>query len=124
SLTTGVPTGLLVVDQRMLNPPSAAPVLAFDSTGAPRIARFSVAAGVLQPLQPRQAVGGRPVIVRDSVIDPAVDTSGQASFNVGRNPRTAAGIADKGRRLILAVVDGRQMPYSDGMSLRELATLM
>ena len=41
-----------------------------------------------------------------------------------RHPRTAAGVARDGRRLILAVVDGRQSPYSDGMSLNELATLM
>ena len=55
---------------------------------------------------------------------PEVDTFGQASFSAGRNPRTAAGIARDGTRLILAVIDGRQKPYSDGMSLRETATLM
>ena len=77
-----------------------------------------------RPWHPRDAVGGRPLLVRDSAIVGAVETEGQASFNVGRNPRTAAGIASNARRLILAVVDGRQIPYSDGMSLRELATLM
>jgi hypothetical protein len=78
----------------------------------------------LVPFHPYEAVGGRPAILRDSAVIGAVDTQGQASFNVGRNPRTAAGIAANGRRLILAVVDGREMPYSDGMSLRELALLM
>jgi hypothetical protein len=78
----------------------------------------------LTPSHPLQAVGGRPEILRDSIVGADVDTFGQASFNVGRNPRTAAGIASNGRRLILAVVDGREKPYSDGMSLRELATLM
>jgi hypothetical protein len=78
----------------------------------------------LAPFHPYQAVGGRPAILRDSVIGGGVDTEGQASFNVGRNPRTAAAIASNGRRLLLVVVDGREMPYSDGMSLRELAVLM
>jgi hypothetical protein len=77
----------------------------------------------LAPFQPREAVGGRPLLLRDSVVSAAVDTSGQASF-IARNPRTAVGVGRDGKRLILAVVDGRQMPYSDGMSLRELATLM
>lgn len=123
SLATGVPVGLLVVNGTMLTPPTSAPVLAFDSSGAPLIATFVRATGQLLPLYPRDAVGGRPVLVRDSVIVVAVDSAGSASF-IARNPRTAAGIAANGKRLLFVVVDGRQLPYSDGMSLRELATLM
>lgn len=78
----------------------------------------------LAPFFPREAVGGRPLLVRDSAIVADVDTTGQPSFSTGRNPRTAVGIARHGKRLILVVVDGRQKPYSDGMSLRELANLM
>ena len=48
----------------------------------------------------------------------------QAGFASSRHPRTAVGIANAGRRLILVTVDGRQKPYSDGMTLRELADLM
>ena len=77
----------------------------------------------LVPFHPRDAVGGRPMLVRDSAIVPEVETEGQASF-IARNPRTAVGIARSGRRLILAVVDGRQKGYSDGMTLRETAELM
>jgi len=123
SLTTGVPTNLLVVDDRMLTPPSVQPVLAFDSAGAPSIERFSLSGADLRPFHPHEAVGGRPAIVRDSVILAAVDTFGQASF-IARNPRTAAGIANRGHRVMLVAVDGRQAGYSAGMSLRELATLM
>ena len=123
SLATGVPVGLLVVNGTMLTPLTSAPVLAFDSSGAPLIATFVRATGQLLPLYPRDAVGGRPVLVRDSVIVVAVDSAGSASF-IARNPRTAAGIAANGKRLLFVVVDGRQLPYSDGMSLRELATLM
>lgn len=82
---------------------------------------YSVA---ITPLFPREAIGGRPLLVRDSMVVADVDTTGQPSFSTGRNPRTAAGLARDGKRLILVVVDGRQKPYSDGMSLRELANLM
>lgn len=124
SLANGTPTGLLIADGRMITPPSNQPVLAFDSSGTAHIAMFANTGGRLAPFYPRDAVGGRPVLARDSVVAGTVDTEGQASFNVGRNPRTAAGIARGGRWLILVAVDGRQMPYSDGMSLRELANLM
>lgn len=82
--------------------------------------RTSVAIG---PFHPLEAVGGRPILVRDSAIAPDVETEGQPSFR-GRNPRTAVGIANNGRRLILVVVDGRRQPYSDGVTLRELAVVM
>ena len=77
----------------------------------------------LGPIHPREAVGGRPMLARDSAVVPEIETEGQASFRA-RNPRTAAGIARNGTRLILVVVDGRQAPMSDGMTLRELADLM
>jgi exopolysaccharide biosynthesis protein len=63
------------------------------------------------------------MLVRDSVVVGEVDTEGQPSFRL-RNPRTAAGIARDGKRLILVVVDGRQKGYSDGMTLRETANLL
>jgi len=77
----------------------------------------------LAPFFPLEAVGGYPVIVRDSTEAGDLDSSGQATFRA-RNPRTAIGIAQKGRRFFLVAVDGRQQPYSDGMTLHELAKLM
>lgn len=41
-----------------------------------------------------------------------------------RHPRTAAGIDDQGRHLIIAVIDGRQPDWSIGITLPELADLM
>jgi len=123
SLKNGTPDGLLVVDGRMLTPPGPQPVLAFDSSGVPHIDVFRRSGTTLVPFYPLEAVGGRPRLLRDGSIVTEVDTFGQASFR-GRNPRTAAGITRDGKRLILAVIDGRQKPYSDGMSLRETATLM
>lgn len=40
------------------------------------------------------------------------------------HPRTALGFDDSGRWLILAVVDGRQPGYSEGVTLYELAKIM
>lgn len=122
NLQTGAPTNLLVIDGQMLTPPIKQPVLAFDSAGAPHIGFFTLDTGRLLPFHPLQAVGGRPVLVRDSSVVNDVDTFGNASFRE-RNPRTAAGIARNGRRLILAVVDGREYENA-GMTLRETADLM
>lgn len=121
-LKDGAPTNLLVVNGRMLTPPNGKPVLAFDSAGTPHISAFTLRDGQLEPFHPMEAVGGRPIIVSDSAIDGAVDTEGNAGFR-GRNPRTAAGIARRGRRLYLVTVDGRES-QDVGMTLRELGDLM
>jgi phosphodiester glycosidase len=122
NLKDGSPTNLLIVDGRMLAPPDGQPVLAFDSTGVPHISTFTMRDERLAPFYPKNAVGGRPIIVRDSAIDAAVDTMGQTGFRA-RNPRTAAGIARAGRQLILVTVDGRDVQNA-GMTLRELGELM
>jgi hypothetical protein len=78
----------------------------------------------LEPFLPREAVGGFPVLLRDSVPAADLDSAGGAAFGPVRHPRTAVGIAAGGRRVLLVVVDGRQRPYSDGMTLRELAGVL
>lgn len=70
----------------------------------------------------REVVGGWPVLVRDSTITADADAAG-ANFASVRHPRTAIGLRDGGRTLLVVVVDGRQAPYSVGMTLRELAVL-
>lgn len=69
-----------------------------------------------------EAVAGIPALVRDgrNVVGDARLTP---AFRDQRHPRTAVGWTHDGT-LILAVVDGRQPGYSDGMSLDELAELM
>ena len=137
SLANGVPANALVTRGKVLTPPSKQPVFAVDSAGKPHITVLEVRGGAtftvddpalarvsLAPFHPLEAVGGRPRLARDSVIVPEVDTEGQPGFANSRHPRTAIGIADNGRRLLLVVVDGRQAGYSAGMTLRELAVLM
>jgi len=119
--TAGVaipPDGAVVVALR-----TAAPqVRALLATAAPGIeARWHVG---FTPIRPREAVGGFPVLVADSAVLQDLDSAGGAGFAPVRHPRTAVGIASDGRRLLLVTVDGRQLPYSDGMTLRELAELL
>jgi exopolysaccharide biosynthesis protein len=68
-----------------------------------------------------EAVGGFPLLLldRDDALARAEGVSD--AFGVARHPRSAIGWND--RRLFLVVVDGRQAPYSDGMSLAELRDL-
>ena len=79
----------------------------------------------ITPFWPRETVGGRGVLLIDSVVGADVDREGNAGFR-GLHPRTAAGIARVGQsqRLLLAVIDGRQPGYSVGMTLRQTAELL
>jgi hypothetical protein len=78
----------------------------------------------LLPFMPREAAGGFPVLVRDSVEVEGLDAAGGANFGPVRHPRTIVGLAANGRRILLVVVDGRQPGVSAGMTLRESAALM
>ncbi len=75
------------------------------------------------PVTPFNAVGGFPMLLRDSALVATLDTDGADSFR-GVNPRTAAGVAMRGRRLLLLVIDGRRPGYSVGTTTRQTAELM
>ena len=77
----------------------------------------------LAPVTPFNAVGGFPMLLRDSALVATLDADGAASFR-GVNPRTAAGVALRGRRLLLVVIDGRRPGYSVGTTTRQTAELM
>lgn len=70
-----------------------------------------------------EAVGGFPVLVADGRGVYAEQAGVIESFGDARHPRTALGWDEDGRRLFWVVVDGRQAPYSAGMSLPELEWL-
>ena len=77
----------------------------------------------LSPIQPREAVGGFPILVRDSLEVPGLDSAGAANFAPVRHPRTIVGVAAGGRRLLLITVDGRQPGHSAGTTNRESAAI-
>ncbi len=77
----------------------------------------------LAPVMPVEAVGGFPLLVRDSNIVADSTNSGPTAFRA-LNPRTAVGIGANGRRLLLVVADGRQPGKSVGLTINETAQLL
>lgn len=77
----------------------------------------------LVPFHPTEAVGGFPLLVRDSIELPGLDSAGAANFAPVRHPRTLVALGAGGRRLQLITIDGRQPDHSAGMTLREAAQL-
>lgn len=75
------------------------------------------------PVAPMEAVGGFPMLLTNGELASGLETAGGASFR-GLNPRTAVGLAANGRRLLLAVIDGRQPGMSVGMTTEETARLL
>jgi hypothetical protein len=69
-----------------------------------------------------EALGGFPTLLRDGR-DVLHEQVVRDAFGLARHPRTALGWTADQRRLFLVVVDGRQPPYSDGMSLPEMTWL-
>jgi exopolysaccharide biosynthesis protein len=78
--------------------------------------------GTTPPAQAWQAISGHDVLVRDgrNVAPPGK----KPGFARGPHPRTAMGIANGGKTLLLVVVDGRKKGVATGMSLDELAEVM
>ncbi|HEX6313212.1 MAG TPA: phosphodiester glycosidase family protein, partial [Gemmatimonadaceae bacterium] len=89
---------------------------------ASRSGRFAVAVR-LTPIHPIEAVGGFPVLVRDSVEVAGLDSAGAPTFAPVRHPRTIVGVGAGGRRLLLITVDGRQPGHSAGTTNRESAAI-
>jgi hypothetical protein len=97
--------------------PAAGPraALIVDAQKRPRLAMLKDV-----PADALQVIAGSHIIVRDGKT--IVDATG--SFARTRHPRTAVGIADNGKTLVMVVVDGRRAGEAVGMSLTELADLM
>lgn len=91
------------------------PSLVIDAQGRPSIATVAT-----PPSSARQVIAGSDIIVQGGK---DVARTGKG-FPDGPHPRTAAGIADGGKRLVLVVVDGRDKGKAVGMSLTELAKVM
>ncbi len=69
------------------------------------------------PARPYNAISGDPMLVMGGTPIPNLDST-------ELHPRSAVGYSRNSRYLYLAVVDGRQPLYSEGMTLKELADLM
>jgi hypothetical protein len=96
-------------------PDKPRPALVIDATNHPSIGEFKEA-----PSNAKQVVAGSTILLAGG----KVVAESQSKFSTTRHPRTAVGIADSGKRLLLVVVDGRRKGEASGMSLTELADVM
>ncbi len=125
----GTPLGLIIADGRL----KSLPIMARTAMGITRDGRILIdnvsvdTAGNLIPDWLGEgvvyAVGGGPRLVRDGEVNV---TSGEEQFKAdvatGRAPRTAVGVTDDGKLLLVAVT-GRQAYHSIGVTLEELANI-
>ena len=126
----GTPLGLVIIDGRL----KSLPIMDRTAMGITQDGRVLIdnvsldSRGRLVPDWLEEgvvyAVGGGPRLVRDGKIDV---TSQQEQFKadvaIGRAPRTAIGVTDDGKLLLVAVT-GRQAYHSVGVTLEELADIM
>lgn len=112
------------------------PALAWSSRGVPWIGSPSRSGDGLVAFGPDtlaadgsagsrgvQVVGGYPELLDQGRRVGDLVVGGRPGFASSRHPRTAVGFDPDAGVLWLVVVDGRQAPWSDGMSLPELADL-
>ena len=93
----------------------ARPVLMFDAGQNARILSLQEV-----PPSARQIIAGSDILLRDG----KSALNNRSAFATNRHPRTAVGLSDAGKTLVLVVVDGRDAPAAIGMSLSELSDLM
>jgi phosphodiester glycosidase len=70
-----------------------------------------------------EAVGGFPDLIDAGRRVGDLEVGDRPTFAVVRHPRSGVGYDSRTGQLWMVVVDGRQMPYSAGMSLPEFASL-
>lgn len=94
------------------------PSLLIDRDNRPRIEKVQDP----PPADAYELIAGHDVLVKggQNVAPPGL----KPGFARGPHPRTAVGLADGGKTLLLVVVDGRKKGVAVGMSLQELADVM
>jgi exopolysaccharide biosynthesis protein len=116
--TPAAVSGPAVTDGKLWAP-SAKPRAAFliDAKKQPAVAEVQE-----PPEDARQVIAGSNLLVVEGKnVAPAPE---KGSLSKGPHPRTAVGIADGGKTLVLVVIDGRKPGVAVGMSLREAADVM
>ena len=111
-------TGPAVTDGEKWGPAEKArAAFMIDAKGKP-----SIMAVKDPPSDVQQVIAGSDVIVQNGQnVAPPSDKPG---FARGPHPRTAVGIRDDGKTLVLVVIDGRKKGVAVGMSLKETAEVM
>ena len=112
NMATGAPQGALVMNGTVYHN-SSNPYFAILNDGTAVIRQGKVKSDV------KEAVGGSAIIL----VDGEVPQNFKDAYYVQKEPRTAVGIKADGS-VVLFVGDGRQYPYSNGLTIFELANMM
>jgi hypothetical protein len=129
----GTTVGPEVVKGRVTAAVAARPAIAWKAGTAPWTGSTSISGDSLMAGWPisisagdgrTEIVGGFPDMLDKGARVGDLEVTARPTFAPVRHPRTAAGYDVSTRKLWLIEVDGRQLPYSDGMTLPELASLM
>ena len=115
NMSTGEPTGVLVMDGTVYHEVGDRPFFAVMKDGSYRICEASEWDSVKNDVQ--EAFGGFWTMLKDGNYTATYNTDS------GANPRTAIGIKADGT-LVFVEIDGRQAPYSEGIGTGVLADLM
>lgn len=111
----------------------ARPALAWQPGGEPWIGTIPVpvgggvsgdVAGLAGPGTSSEIIGGFPELLDRGRRVAARLVTQNPGFAASRHPRTAVGYSPRDARFWMVVVDGRQPPYSLGMTLPELTRLL
>lgn len=117
NMGTGEPQGYLIMGGTVYKKNSKNPYFAVMNDGTAKIG-----CGDLDVSNTKECVSGNFMLVKDGAIT-------EATYNINEryglidNPRTAIGIKADGS-VVMLVTDGRQAPYSYGMSYLQLAETM
>jgi hypothetical protein len=129
----GLPLGPEVVEGRRYHG-AARPAFAWRSGGPPwmwvpedqgdsvRMLGRDLSSGAVHGAT--EAIGGFPLLLRGGRRVGDLEVTGRPAFAAARHPRTALGYDSRQNLLWVAVVDGRQPGYSEGMTLPELTSLL
>ncbi len=120
NMATGVPLGCFVKDGKEIKSlPSDWKFFGIKKDGTAVLGDYNTYTSVRTEL--KEALGGNTIIVKNGQ---AVDysSSGDTYFTT-RQPRTAVGIKEDGT-VVFMVSDGRQEPYSAGLTMYEIGQLM
>ncbi len=122
NMQTGQPSGAFAINGQVMNASNNRPWFAVfeDGTATCGAGTADYDAAVAEHGAVQNAVGGSQLLVKDGA-DVTANASG--SYNTDRHSRTMIGVtADN--KVVCAVLDGRQEPFSCGGSMHELAQIM
>ena len=118
NMSTGEPGGLLVMDGVEWHPVDGDGFFAILKDGSAMIGTYAEYQEVKDQIQ--EAVGGFGAVL---VKDGKINVTKNANYAASRASRTAIGIKADGS-VVMMVLDGRQLPFSAGGAIEEIAQIM